>query len=56
MHDFLFAVQELSDAGQQFEIRVDGENVASLSDGLHGEIFTEEGWIATYSKFPRSRD
>lgn len=56
MHDFLFAIQEMSDAGQKFEIHVDGENVASLSDGLHGEIFTEKGWIATYSKFPRSID
>jgi hypothetical protein len=56
MHDFLFAIQEMADAGQHFEIRVDGENIASLSDGLHGEIFTEEGWIATYSNFPRSTD
>lgn len=56
MHDFLFALQEASDANQGIEIRVDGENVASLSDGLHGEIFSDEGWITEYSNFPRSSD
>lgn len=56
MHDFLFALQEASDANQGIEVRVDGTNVASLSDGLHGEIFSEEGWIAKHSKFPREHD
>ncbi|MFO1485097.1 MAG: hypothetical protein U1F71_17185 [Verrucomicrobiaceae bacterium] len=56
MHDFLFALQEASDANQGFEVQVDGSNIASLSDGLHGEIFSEEGWIAKHSKFPRSHD
>jgi hypothetical protein len=56
MHDFLFALQEASDADQGLEVQVDGSNIASLSDGLHGEIFSDEGWIAKHSKFPRSHD
>jgi hypothetical protein len=47
MHDFLFAVTENED----IQIRVDGENVAELSDGLHGESYGENGWIAKYSKY-----
>jgi hypothetical protein len=31
---------------------VDGIEVAKLSDGLHGEIFGDEGWIVRYSKYP----
>jgi hypothetical protein len=56
MHEFLFALQEMSDANKGVEVQVDGSNIASLSDGLHGEIFSEEGWIAKYSKFPHSTD
>ena len=29
-----------------------GRNIAELSDGLHGEIFTEDGWIARFSDDP----
>ena len=31
---------------------VDGKPVAELSDGLHGEIFGDEGWIVRFSKHP----
>lgn len=50
MHDFLFALQEMH--GHGVEILVDGENVAALSDGLHGESFSEDGWIARFGKYP----
>jgi len=30
-----------------------GDNLAELSDGLHGEIFTEDGWIARFSEDKR---
>ena len=30
---------------------VDGKSVADLTDGLHGELFTEEGWLSKYSAF-----
>ncbi len=50
MHDFLFAIQESNDLDSGLKVFMDGENVAELSDGLHGEIFTEEGWIERFSR------
>lgn len=49
IHDFLFALQEEADSGGEVAIRVRGKNVATLSDGLHGELFGEEGWFARFS-------
>ncbi len=50
-HDFLFRLQEESDALGEVSLRVDGEDIGKHSDGLHGEIFTEEGWLSRYSKY-----
>jgi len=50
IHDFLFALQEQSDNDGPVRIRVRGKNVAALSDGLQGELFTEDGWYARFSK------
>ncbi len=55
MHDFLFAIQEASDGGGEIKITVDGKEVAKLSDGLHGEMFGDSGWISAHSKYPQSR-
>jgi hypothetical protein len=52
MHDLLFALQEQADAGGAIRVLVDGNEVARVSDGLHGEIFGEDGWIARYSRYP----
>lgn len=30
-----------------------GRNIVELSDGLHGELFTEDGWIARFSEDKR---
>ncbi len=30
----------------------DGQDVAQISDGLHGEIFGDAGWITRFSKYP----
>lgn len=49
MHDLLFAV---SDSGGAVRVLVDGQDVAKLSDGLHGEIFGDDGWITRFSKYP----
>jgi hypothetical protein len=56
IHDFLFHVQEESDNAEDptIEIRVRGKNVARLSDGLHGEAFTDSGWQAQYSAFGKA--
>ncbi|MGS2727544.1 hypothetical protein ACU8DI_13115 [Psychroserpens sp. BH13MA-6] len=50
MHDFLFAIQESNDLDSGLKVFMDGENVAELSDGLHGEIFTEDGWVQRFSR------
>ena len=52
MHDLLFAIQESHDFGEGIEVLVDGKPVAGLSDGLHGEIFCDNGWIKRFSKYP----
>lgn len=51
IHDFLFALQESTDLEHGIEILVDKTNIAKLSDGLNGELFSEEGWYAKYSKY-----
>lgn len=53
MHGFLFAVQEDSDADGSIRLEVDGVEIAKTSDGLHGEIFTEDGWIERFSQYPQ---
>ncbi len=30
------------------------ENLSDLSDGLSGELYTEDGWIAKFSKYEKS--
>lgn len=48
MHDLLFAI---SDSGGAVRVLVDGQDVAKFSDGLHGEIFGDDGWITRFSKY-----
>lgn len=52
MHDLLFALQEESDADGSIRVFVDGQEVANLLDGLHGEIFGDDGWIVRHSEYP----
>ena len=52
MHDLLFAFQESHDCESGIEITVNDEPVAAMSDGMHGEIFGEDGWIVRFSKYP----
>ena len=56
MHDLLFAFQEHHDCGEGIEIMVEGKPIAELSDGLHGEIFGDEGWMVRFSKHPAERE
>jgi hypothetical protein len=49
MHDLLFAI---ADSGGAVKVLVDGQDVSKLSDGLHGEIFGDDGWITRFSKYP----
>src|SRR5262249_44977396 len=49
IHDLLFALQENYDREGGIKVVVDGVDVAGLSDGLHGEPYSSEGWHAKYS-------
>lgn len=51
IHDFLFALQEQADFQNDIQIIVDGQNIVDLSDGIHGEAYSEEGWFAKYSRY-----
>ena len=52
LHDFLFSLQEEADSSGVISVVVDGVDVAKKSDGLHGELFGDDGWIARFSAFP----
>lgn len=52
MHDLLFAIQDQADHKGTIKVLVDGQEIAKISDGLHGEIFGDEGWIVRFSKHP----
>jgi chromosome condensin MukBEF complex kleisin-like MukF subunit len=52
IHDFLFKLQELSELGSSVQVLVNGQDVAKLSDGLHGEAYSGAGWYARFSAFP----
>ena len=52
IHNFLFALGVAFDFQQGISVMVDGSNVVEQSDGLHGEPYGSNGWIAKYSKHP----
>jgi len=51
MHDFLYALQEQASFDNEIQILVDGQNIVELSDGIHGEAYTEDGWFVKYSRY-----
>jgi len=53
MHDLLFALQEEADSEGSIRVLVDKSEVAKNSDGIHGEIFGDEGWIARFSEYKK---
>jgi hypothetical protein len=52
LHQFLFALGEAHDFKQGITVIVDGVDIVEQSDGLHGESFGPDGWMAKYSKHP----
>jgi hypothetical protein len=52
LHQLLFAISEAADSKSGISIIVDGVNVADQSDGLHGEPYGPDGWMAKYAKHP----
>ncbi|MHC0440905.1 DUF6547 family protein [Flavobacterium sp. 3-210] len=51
IHDFLFALQELADFENNIQIIVNEQNIFEISDGIHGESYSEDGWNAKFSKY-----
>lgn len=51
LHAFLFKLQERADFEGDIQVLVDGKDVATISDGLHGEAFGDNGWQASFSRF-----
>jgi hypothetical protein len=52
LHQFLFALGEAHDCEQGIAVVVGDVDICEQSDGLHGEIFGPDGWMAKYSKHP----
>ncbi|AWF82285.1 hypothetical protein BTJ40_16430 [Microbulbifer sp. A4B17] len=48
VHNLLFAIEEEK---EDIAVLIDNENVAELSDGLNGEIYTEDGWFEKFSQY-----
>jgi len=55
LHDLLFALQEENDFKNRIHLIVDGYDAAKISDGLHGEQFTDDGWIERFSKYKKKK-
>jgi hypothetical protein len=51
IHDFLFSLQEQANYDNTIQILVNGNNIVEMSDGIHGESFSEDGWNAKFSKY-----
>src|SRR5262249_12988151 len=52
LHRFLFALGEAHDFDRGITVVVDGIDVVDESDGLHGESFGPDGWMAKYARHP----
>lgn len=52
MHQLLYALQREIDSNGPIRVLVDGGEVASRTDCLHGELFGDDGWIVRFSKYP----
>lgn len=46
LDSLLFCIEE----NPEIELLYNGENLVDLSDGLSGELYSDDGWIKKYSK------
>jgi hypothetical protein len=56
LHSFLFALSEGESPGGGATVTVAGCDVAEQSDGLHGELFGDDGWFAKFSRYERPHE
>lgn len=43
-------ILEMFEQHEEIELRIAGQNLNQISDGLAGELYSEDGWIKKYSK------
>lgn len=55
LHDLLFALQEENHFKNRIQLIVDGYDAVKISDGLHGEQFSDDGWVARFSKYKEKK-
>lgn len=53
---FLAALELAHETRSGIVVVVDGEDVAEQSDGLAGELWSDEGWLKRYSRHPLAVD
>ncbi|WP_455718513.1 hypothetical protein [Anaerosporobacter sp.] len=46
IHNMLFMIEEYPN----IDLQVEAEKMSELSDGLSGELYTEDGWIQRFTK------
>ena len=54
VHDFLFKLQEEPDFEDRIRLLVDGRHCAKISDQLHGELFSDDGWFERISHYGKA--
>ena len=50
LHNFLAMIEEYEDINVEVVTNGERGNIRELSDGLAGELYTEDGWISKFSK------
>ena len=51
LHDLLFGLQEENHFTGRIKILVDEYDVVQISDGIHGEQYSKDGWIEKFSTY-----
>lgn len=46
----LFNFLNMFEEHEEIELKMSGQNLNQISDGLAGELYTEDGWIQKYTK------
>jgi hypothetical protein len=54
LSNFLWEMNEMSSSQESSRIKilVDGEDITGIEPFLQGELFSDEGWIERFSKYP----
>lgn len=53
LHNMLFMLE--SNPNWVLSSKDERQNLSQMSDGLSGELYTSDGWISNFSKYPPSK-